>query len=198
MMSTITGVRGRPLPNLDAHGLARKMKAAHRLIEEQAELWRRANELGYERQRLEEEIKRAEHEHTRAWGVAMRAGEEAPSDEGVEAARRRLEEAAKESAAVAHASELADAELKQTVAEHAAEWDALVQERGEKILAEAQQMAAALSAKLAETEGLVGLHTWLESGGEHYTPTVAGGVSIDNLIHERMRALGLLDVGVVG
>ncbi len=31
-------------------------------------------------------------------------------------------------------------------------------------------MAEALSRKLAETEGLVGLHTFLQSGGAWYTP----------------------------
>ena len=39
--STITGVRGTPLPNLEAHGLAKKMKLAAALIAEQGELRRR-------------------------------------------------------------------------------------------------------------------------------------------------------------
>ena len=99
---------------------------------------------------------------------------------------------------VCHAGDLADAELKQTVAEHAAEWDAEVQAKAERILAEAQQMAAALSRKLAETEGLAALHGWLQSGGQSYTPPSPATVSIDNLIHERRRELGLLDVGVIG
>ncbi|MDP8952140.1 MAG: hypothetical protein M3N18_07885 [Actinomycetota bacterium] len=195
--TTITGVRGTPLPNLEAAGLKRQMRAAHALIAEQDRLVRRAAELGHEQQRLQAEIKQLEHERTAEWGRAIRTGEEPPTDEAVQAASRRLEEVGREIAAVRHAGDLADAELKQTVAENAAEWDAEVQTKAERILAEAQQMADALSAKLAETEGLAALHGWLISGGQFYTPPMAAAVSIDNLIHERRRDLGLLDVEVV-
>ncbi len=185
------------MPNLEAHGLQRKMKAAHSLIAEQDRLRQRADELGNEQQRLEEQIKQGEYDCTAAWGRAIRAGEEPPTDEAIEAAKRRLEEVRRETAAVRHAGDLADAELKQAVAEHAAEWDAEVQAKAEKLLAEAQQIAEALSAKLAETEGLVGLHSWLTSGAAHYTPASPATVSIDNLIYVRRRDLGLLDVEVV-
>jgi phage-related tail protein len=154
--TTIPGVRGMPLPNLEAHGLARKMQPAAKLIDEQDRL----------RQQLEAEIKRLEHERTQAWGRAMRAGREAPTDKGIERAEKRLEEVLKESGAVLYAGDLADAELRQTVAEHTEECDALVQAKGEEILSEAQQMADALSAKLAETERLVALHGWLRSGAQ--------------------------------
>ena len=97
-----------------------------------------------------------------------------------------------------HAGDLADTELRQTVAEHAPEWELEVHARGERKLAEAQQLAEALSAKLAETDNLAALHSWLMSGGQFYTPPSHAGVSIDNLLHERRRALGLVDVGVVG
>jgi hypothetical protein len=196
--TTITGVRGTPLPDLEAMGLARKMKPLAELIAEQDRLRQRASELGYEQQDLKEKIKRLEHERTTEWGRAIRAGEEAPSDEAIERARRRLEEVSREIAAVRHAGDLADAELRQTVAEHAAEWDLEVQAKGEKILAEAQQIAEALSAKLAETEGLAALHGWLMSGGQSYTPPSPATISIDNLLHERRRDLGLLDLGVIG
>src|SRR4051812_16478152 len=101
--TTITGVRGMRLPNLAAHGFQKKMKPLAALIDEQDRLRRRAQELGHERQRLEEEIKRGEYEYTQAWGRAMRSGEEAPSDEPIKRARVRLEEVRKESAAVRHA-----------------------------------------------------------------------------------------------
>jgi hypothetical protein len=84
------------------------------------------------------------------------------------------------------------------VAEHREEWGAEVQAKGEKILAEAQEIANALTAKLAETEGLVGVHSWLRSSGQSYTPATPAAVSIDDLLHERRRELGLLDVGVMG
>jgi hypothetical protein len=152
--TTISRVRGMPLPNLKAHGLARKMKPLAKLIDEQDRLRQRASQLGAERQQLEAEIKQRKHEHTQEWGRVMRSGEEPPSDEGIEQAEKRLEEVRKESRAVAYAGDLADAELRQIVAENAAEWDQEVQARGDKILSEAQQMADVLSAKLAETEGL--------------------------------------------
>jgi chromosome segregation ATPase len=195
--TTIPDMRGRPLPNLEAHGLARQMKPLATLIDEQDRLRQRASELGHERQQLQEEIKHLERDRTAAWGRALRAGEEAPTDEGIERAKKRLEDVTKEISALRHAGELADAELRQTVAEYREEYDALVQAKGAEILEEAQRMAAALSEKLRETEGLVGVHSWLTSGGQFYTPVTAGSVSIDNLIYERQRALGLLDVGAV-
>jgi hypothetical protein len=192
--TTITGVRGVPLPNLEAHGLAKKMKLAAALIAEQGKLRQRANELGAEQQQLKEEIKRRKHEHTQEWGRAMRAGEEPPSEKDIQRAEKRLEAVQKESRAVSHAGDLADAELGETVAEYGLEWDQEVQAKGEKILSEAQEMAEALSRKLAETEGLAALHGWLTSGAQFYTPPTPATVSIDNLLHERRRALGLLEV----
>jgi hypothetical protein len=196
--TTITGVRGTPLPNLEAHGLAGKMKLATALIKEQSELRGRKRDLDHEHQRLREEIKQRERQHVLEWGRAMRAGEDAPTDKGIEKARRRLEEVGKEIAAISHAGELSRSELRQVVAEHREEWDAEVQARGERILVEAQEIAEALSRKLSETEGLVGVHTWLRSSGQSYTPASPAGVSIDTLLHERRRELGLVDVGVVG
>jgi hypothetical protein len=153
--TTITGMRGTPLPNLEAHGLHRKMKPAATLISEQGRLLQRAKELGYERQRLEAAIKQREYEHTQAWGRAMRSGEDVPTDENIEKANKRLEEVAKESAAVRHAGELADAELKETIAEHREEWDAEVQAKGERILAEAAEIADTLSRHSLTSHGCI-------------------------------------------
>jgi hypothetical protein len=187
------------LPNLQAHGLAKKMKLAAALIKEQETLRRRKSELGAEQMRLREEIKRQASEHTREWGRAMRRdpGEDAPTDEGIERAKERLEQVGKEIAALSHAGDLSDAELRQTVAEHREEWDTEVQAKGEKILAEAEEIADALSRKLSETEALVGVHSWLRSSGQSYTPASPAAVSIEHLLHERRRELGLVEVGVV-
>jgi hypothetical protein len=100
----------------------------------------------------------------------------------------------KETAAVRHAGELADAELRQTVAEYGTEWDREVQAKGEKILEEAQEIAATLSAKLAETEGLAALHGWLKSEAQSYTPPSPATISVDALLNERRRDLGLLEM----
>lgn len=198
MRRTIIGVRGTPLPDLEAAGLARKMKPLTSLIAEQDRLRRRAEELGGEQDQLKEEIKHLENERTEAWGRAMRSGEEAPTDEAIRRAEKRLEEVGKELQAVRHAGELSAEELRQVVAEYAAEWDQLVQAKAESILVAAQQIAESLSAKLAETEDLAALHGWLMSGGTDYTPPTPATISIDALLHERRRALGLLDVGVIG
>ena len=186
------------MPNLEAHGLAKKMKLAAALIAEQSNLRQRKSELYQEQQRLREEIKQRESEHTREWGRAMRAGEDVPTDEGIERAKVRLEAVRKEIAAVRHAGDLSEGELRATVKEHGEEWDAEVQVKGEKILAEAQEIADTLTRKLAETEGLVGVHSWLRSSGQSYTPASPAAVSVEHLLHERRRELGLLDVGVVG
>ena len=188
--TTISGVRGTPLPNLQAHGLAKQMKPAAKLIDEQDQLRQRARVLGSERQELEEQIKRLEHERTQEWARSIRSGEEAPSEEAIEKIRKRLESVRKEIAAVRRAGEIGESELHQTVAENATEWDLEVQRRGETILAEAQRMADQLSAKLAETESLAALHGWLVSGAQSYTPPTPATISIDNLLDERRRELG--------
>ena len=196
--STVTGMRGTPLPNLEAHGLAKKMKPAAKLIDEQDQLRQRAGVLGSERQGLEQQIKRLEHERTQEWARSIRSGEEAPSEEAIEKARERLESVRKEIAAVRRAGEIGESELHQTAAENATEWDAEVQTKAEKILAEAEQIAESLSQKLAETDALVGVHSWLQSSGQSYTPASPASISIEHLLPQRRRELGLLDVGVVG
>jgi hypothetical protein len=133
----------------------------------------------------------------------MRSGGDAPTDKNIEKARRRLEEVDKEIRAVKHAGELSDAELRQLVAEKRYEWDAEVQAKAERILAEAAEIADALTRKLSETEGLAGVRTWLTSGGQSYQPLSPVSLSpvstsIGQLLHERRRELGLLDVEVIG
>jgi hypothetical protein len=44
----------------------------------------------------------------------------------------------------------------------------------------------------------VALHGWLQSGAQFYTPSTPATISIDNLLDERRRELGLMDVGVIG
>jgi len=54
-----------------------------------------------------------------------------------------------------------------------------------------------LLGKLAETEGLAALHGWLQSGGVWNWPPTPAIVSINNLLPERRRELGLVGVGVI-
>jgi hypothetical protein len=195
--STKTSTRGSPLPDLESMGLSKKMRPLAALISEQTKLLQRSREVGYECQRLQEQIKQGESQYTKLWGRAMRSGEDAPDDEPIKQARVRLEEARKEHRAIKHAGDLSFAELQQSVAVNRDAWDALVQERGAKILSEAQQISEKLSRKLAETEGLCALHGFLQNGASSWTPPMPASVTIENIVHERRRNLGLLDGGAV-
>lgn len=75
-----------------------------------------------------------------------------------------------------------------------------MQAAGEQKLAEVQELADALSRKVSEVDPLVGLYGWLDSGARHgsYSLPMHSGVSIDALVHERLRGLGLVEVGAVG
>ena len=193
MTPRLNDYRGLALPDLKDLGLARKMPEAARLVDEHVRHVEHRDGLGFERMDLEQEIRDLEHSRTQAWGEALRSGAEPPSEEAIQAKKVRLEEVLKEAAAVEHAAMLSYEELLKTVAEHAPEWDPEVQAKGEKILREAQQMAVKLADKLAEVEPLIGVHGWLGSGGMGYGSVTPAQVSIDNIIRERERELGLLE-----
>ncbi len=91
------------------------------------------------------------------------------------------------------AGERSHGDLLRVVREHAPEWDAEVQGEGGRAIEEAQEHANRLSAALHKAEVYGHLHAWLESGGEG-SFGVGGGaaVSIEALVHERRRALGLV------
>ncbi len=71
--TTVTGVMGQQLPNLDAFGF--RWGPEQELIEEQARLRDRARELGMEQVRLEGEITRLKHEQVSRRADALRTGE---------------------------------------------------------------------------------------------------------------------------
>jgi hypothetical protein len=182
------------LPDLKALGFGRHFKEASKLIDEIHSLSQRASELGNERMRLQEEIGQLEQQRTTAWAAAIRNAEEAPSEEDIERAKKRLKVVLQEAAAVERAAYDADAELSSVIAARREEWDRVLQAQAEKKLEEAQRIAHALSEKLAEVDPLVGVHGWL-NGPEHlrgYGPPPPATIPIDGLIHERMRELGLL------
>lgn len=113
-------VRGTPLPDLEAAGLAKKMKQAHALIEEQEKLRARMDEAGQEHSRLLEEIKDIEDGRTSAWAHALRAGEELPTAD-TEEAKQRAHALEQRMRALLHAGELSDAELTRVAQENADE-----------------------------------------------------------------------------
>ena len=192
-------VRGTPLPDLQAVGLAKKMKAAAALIDEADGLRRRMDEAGQEHQRLLAEIKEIEDGRPAVWAHALRAGEEPPTSD-TEPLKQRAAELEQRMRALLHAGDLSDAELTRTAQENAAEWRSAVQAAGEQKLAEVQELAAALSAKVSEVDPYVGVYGWLDAGARPgaYSLPMASGVSIEALVHERLRGLGLVEMGAVG
>jgi hypothetical protein len=203
-MKTIPSYRGLPQPDLADVGLAKKMRPAAELIDEQQRLSAKRSDLYHEKLEITERIKDAEKRHMEALASSYRSSapaqaEERPELEGVEEMRRRIGEIERETKAVSDAAASSAEELSQVVVEHREEWDALVQQRGEEILQEAQQMADALSRILGEADGYVALHSWLESGTRNWSPPTPTSITVENLLHEKRRGLGLLEaeLGVV-
>jgi chromosome segregation ATPase len=195
---TIASSRGTPQPNpryFSFRGAA--WRELQKLLDEGAKLREEAKKAALEWREAGEEIKRLEGELREQRAAALRGGPE-PDEGALEKAKSRREALKERIRDVKRARELVDAEVHQLVAVHREEWDAEVAAKGEKILAEVQQIAEALSAKLSEADALVGVHSWLESSGQSYTPATPATISIEYLLHERRRDLGLQDVGVVG
>ncbi len=191
-MTRITGHGGTGLPNLETFGFGRSWKPAQKLIEEQGKLWQRQKELGREQQHLEAEIRRLKSERVADRATALRTGKPAPTNEAVEAAEAQLQAVEEERAVLMLALERTRADLLVAVRSHREEWDAEVQAAGSRVLEEAQEIANALGAKLHQAEALGALHSWLESGGESFGVGGGAAVSIEALVHERRRALGLI------
>jgi vacuolar-type H+-ATPase subunit D/Vma8 len=194
---TIASSRGTPQPNPRYFGFkSGAWRELQKLLDENAKLRGEARKAAQEWQEAGEEIKRLEGELREQRAAALRGGPE-PDEGALEKAKSRREALKERIRDVKRARELVDAEVHQLVAVHREEWDAEVAAKGEKILAEVQQIAEALSAKLSEADALVGVHSWLESSGQSYTPATPATISIEYLLHERRRDLGLLDVGVI-
>jgi hypothetical protein len=195
---TIASSRGTPQPNPRYFGFkGGTWRELQRLLDEGEKLRGEAKKAYRERLTADEDIKRLEAEHREQRAAALRGGPE-PDETKLKKAKDRREALEERMRDYRRASEMADAEVRQLVADHREEWDAEVAAKGEKILAEAQQIAEALAAKLSETDALVGVRAWLTSGGVSYTPATPASISIEDLLHERRRELGLLDVGVIG
>jgi hypothetical protein len=195
---TMTSSRGTRQPNPRYFGFkGGAWRELQKLLDEGEKLRGEAKNAYRELQKADEEIKRLEGAHREQRAAALRGGP-APDEGALEKVKQHREALNERIRDYGRAGEMVDAEVRQLVAIHREEWDAEVAAKGEKVLAEAQQIAEALAAKLSETDALVGVHAWLTSGGVSYTPATPASISIGHLLHERRRELGLLDVGVVG
>jgi DNA repair exonuclease SbcCD ATPase subunit len=193
---TMTSSRGTPQPNPRYFGFkGGAWRELQKLLDESAKLREEAKNAYRELQEADEEIKRLEGELREQRAAALRGGPEPSEAEGaLEKAKQRRQALNERIRDYGRAGEMVDAEVRQLVAIHREEWDAEVAAKGEKVLAEAQQIAEALAAKLSETDALVGVHAWLTSGGVSYTPATPGAISIEHLLHDRRRELGLLEM----
>jgi hypothetical protein len=195
---TMTSSRGTPQPNPRYFGFkGGAWRELQKLLDEGEKLRGEAKNAYRKLQEADEEIKRLEGELSEQRVAALRGGPE-PDEGALEKVKQRREALNERMRDYRRAGEMVDAEVRQLVAERREEWDAEVVAKGEKVLAEAQQIAEALAAKLSETDALVGVHAWVTSSGVRYTPATPATISIADLLHERRRELGLLDVGVIG
>jgi peptidoglycan hydrolase CwlO-like protein len=195
---TMTSSRGTPQPNPRYFGFkGGAWRELQKLLDEGEKLRGEAKNAYREVQEADAEIKRLGGELREQRAAALRGGPE-PYEGALEKVKQRRQSLNERIRDYGRAGEMVDAEVSQLVAERREEWDAEVAAKGEKVLAEAQQIAEALAAKLSGTDALVGVNAWLTSAGVSYTPATPATISIEHLLHERRRELGLLDVRVVG
>jgi hypothetical protein len=195
---TIASSRGTPQPNPRYFGFkGGAWRELQKLLDENAKLRSEAKKAAREWQEAGEEIKRLEGALREQRAAALRGGPE-PDEGALEKARSRRDALNERIQDYKRAGEMIDADVRQLVAVNREEWSADVAAKGEKILADAQDLADALSRKLSEADALTGVHSWLERSGQSYTPSTPTAVTIEHLLHERRRDLGLLDVGVIG
>jgi chromosome segregation ATPase len=193
---TITSSRGARQPNPRYFGFkGGAWRELQKLLDENARLREEEKNAYRELQETDEEIKRLEGELREQRAAALRGGAEpSEAETKLEKAKSRRDALNERMRDYRRAGEMVDAEVRQLVAIHREEWDAEVRAMGEQVLAEAREVAEALSRKLSETDALVGVHAWLTSGGVNYRPASPAAISIEDILHERRRDLGLLEV----
>jgi chromosome segregation ATPase len=197
---TIASSRGTPQPNPRYFGFkGGAWRELQRLLDENARLREEAKKAARQYQEAGEEIERLERSLREQRAAALRGGPEpSEAETKLEKAKSRKDALNERIRDFQRAGEMVDAEVHQLVGVHREAWTAEVAAKGEKILAEAQDLADALSRKLSETDALAGVHSWLESAGRSYTPSQPTAITIEHLLHERRRELGILDVEVIG
>lgn len=188
---TITNIRGLQQPNPAYFGF--KWRELQKLLGEAAELHDKARQTGREWHEAGEEIKRLEGELPRQRAAALRGGPE-PNEGPLEAMRQHREALSERLQDYRRAGEMVDEDIRRVLALRGEAWDREVQARAERVLAEAQEIAERLSTKLSEADALAGIHNWLTSGGQVYTPGSPSAVSIEHLLYQRRRELGLTEV----
>jgi hypothetical protein len=196
MNNTLSNGSGGRIPNLAAHGLKGKRFAkVQRLAEELDGFWRQLkslDELG-----TQQRIRELEDELAKQQAHALRGGPE-PDDTKLEAEKKRLEEMRRKRETIRRAVGFAQQDLMAALGELEPEALVEVQEKAQRHLRDAEKAAQHLSAALSEADKLASAYEYLATQGQRYTTPQPASVDVERLIYERQRALGLVDVGVIG
>jgi transcriptional regulator of met regulon len=196
MTDALSNGAGGRIPNLAAHGLKGKRFAkVQRLAEELDGFWRQLKSL--DEMGTQQRIRNLESELAEQQAHALRGGPE-PDDTKLVAEKKRLEEMGRKRETIRRAVGFAQQDLMVAVAELGPEALAEVQEKAQRYLRDAEKAAQRLSEALTEADKLASDYEWLSTGGQRFTTPQPASVTVDDLIYERQRALGLVDVGVVG
>jgi hypothetical protein len=132
-----------------------------------------------------------------ARAAALRNGGPEPTRGAIEATQARLEAVGEDLRVTRQAMGESHAELLKTVAANRDEWGAEVQAAGVIALEKARVAADALSAHLQEAAELGSVFEWVESGGERFAMDRGPAVTIDALLGQQRRALGIDSVEMV-
>jgi hypothetical protein len=196
MTDALSNGAGGRIPNLAAHGIKGKRFAeVQRLAEELDGFWRQLNSL--DEMSALQRIRDLEDDLAVQRAHALRGGPE-PDEGPLEKEKANLEKMRQERDDVRRAVGLAQQDLMIAVAELGPEALAEVQEKAQRYLRDAEKAAQRLSEALTEADKLASDYEWISTGGQRFTTPQPASVAVDDLIYERQRALGLVDVGVIG
>ncbi len=186
----IDGAGGR-IPNPAAHGLKGKTWAGvQRYAEELDALWQQQKTL--DEVGTKERIRRLEHEMAQARALALRGGPE-PDDRPLEEAKKHLDELRRRREDIHRAVPYAREDLGNALAEIGQDALEEIQAKAQRSLQAAHEAAERLNDALAEADRLVAVYGWVSGGGRTFTPPTPANVTIDTLLYERQRALGLAE-----
>jgi hypothetical protein len=196
--NTLSNGSGQRVPNLAAHGLKGKRFAeVQRLAEELDGFWRQLKSL--DEMGALQRIRKLEDDLASQRAHALRGGPEPDAAElALEKEKANLEKIRQKRDDVRRAVGLAQRDLMIAVAEIGPEALAEVQEKAQRYLRDAEKAAQRLSEALTEADKLASDYEWLSTNGQRFTIPQPASVAVDGLIYERQRALGLVDVGVIG
>ena len=196
MTDALSNGAGGRIPNLAAHGLkGKRFGKVQCLAEELDGFWRQLkslDEIG-----AQQRIRDLEGELAEQQAHALRGGPE-PDDTKLEAEKKRLEEMGRKRETIRRAVGFAQQDLMAALGELEPEALVEVQEKAQRYLRDAEKAAQRLSEALTEADKLASDYEWLSTNGQRFTTPQPASVAVDGLIYERQRALGLVDVGVVG